>query len=90
MTTPRSSTPAKSSSSESWDFCTRSGLGNENWSAQESESEQSRRLGDGFDLDLDNEGARRLHERWGMTVEAESPSVPFMPDQRVLRMVKPL
>lgn len=43
-----------------------------------------------LDVDFKNDGGRRLYERWGMTVEAESPSVPFMPDQRVLRMVKPL
>ena len=43
-----------------------------------------------LDVDFDNEGGRRLYERWGMTVEVESPSVPFMPNERVLRMVKPL
>ncbi len=43
-----------------------------------------------LDVDFGNDGGRRLYERWGMTVEAESPSVPFMPNQRVLRMVKPL
>ncbi len=43
-----------------------------------------------LDVDSNNEGGRRLYERWGMTVEAESPSWPFMANQRVLRMVKPL
>ena len=43
-----------------------------------------------LDVDSDNDGGRRLYERWGMIVEAESPSWPFMPSQRVLRMAKPL
>lgn len=43
-----------------------------------------------LDVDVGNDGGRRLYERWGMTVEAESPSWPFMPSHRVLRMVRPL
>jgi len=43
-----------------------------------------------LDVSADNDGARRLYERRGMTVEAESPHPPFMPNVRAQRMVKPL
>lgn len=43
-----------------------------------------------LDVAADNDGARRLYESRGMTVEAESPHPPFMPSMRVRRMVKPL
>ena len=42
-----------------------------------------------LDVAADNDGARRLYESRGMTVEAESPHPPFMPGMRALRMVKP-
>ena len=37
-----------------------------------------------------NEGGRRLYERLGMTVEATSPRVLFLPRSRALRMVRTL
>lgn len=43
-----------------------------------------------LDVAADNDGARRLYESRGMTVEAESRHPPFMPNMRALRMVKPL
>lgn len=41
-----------------------------------------------LDVAADNEGARRLYERRGMTVDSQSPTVFLMPDQSVYRMVK--
>ena len=43
-----------------------------------------------LDVAAGNPNARRLYERIGMTVEAESPHPPFMTDMRAFRMVKPL
>lgn len=43
-----------------------------------------------LDVAADNPEARRLYERRGMTMEAESPSVLFASDRRVQRMVKVL
>ncbi|NNC78587.1 MAG: GNAT family N-acetyltransferase [Acidimicrobiales bacterium] len=43
-----------------------------------------------LDVSADNDGARRLYERLGMTVGAESPHPPLMPNMRAQRMVKPL
>lgn len=41
-----------------------------------------------LDAAVDNDGARRLYERRGMTVDGLSPSMFLMSDQRVYRMVK--
>ena len=41
-----------------------------------------------LDVAVDNEGARRLYERRGMTVGATSRSIPFMPASAVHRMTK--
>jgi ribosomal protein S18 acetylase RimI-like enzyme len=41
-----------------------------------------------LDVAANNEGARRLYEHRGMTVEGESPRVLLMPGFRALRMVK--
>ena len=45
-----------------------------------------------FTLDVaeDNEGARRLYERRGMTIEAKSPPIVMTPSSAVYRMVKVL
>ena len=43
-----------------------------------------------LDVAAANDGARRLYEGRGMTIEAESPHPPFMGGSRALRMVKPL
>lgn len=43
-----------------------------------------------LDVAANNKVARRLYEHRGMTVEAESPRVLFMPGFRALRMVKAL
>lgn len=43
-----------------------------------------------LDVAADNDGARRLYERRGMTVDSLSPSMFLMPDKRVYRMVKVL
>ena len=43
-----------------------------------------------LDVAVDNTSAIRLYAKRGMSVEAESPSIVFRPDQRVLRMVKQL
>ena len=43
-----------------------------------------------LDVAADNPEAQKLYERRGMAVEAESPPVLFMPDQKVRRMVKEL
>jgi ribosomal protein S18 acetylase RimI-like enzyme len=43
-----------------------------------------------LDVAAKNDGARRLYERRGMVVKAESPHPPFMPRMRALRMVKPV
>ena len=43
-----------------------------------------------LDVDADNTGARRLYERLGYTVVAESPAAPILGDTRVMRMVRPL
>ena len=43
-----------------------------------------------LDVSSTNAGARRLYERRGMTVEAESPGIAFVPDSSVYRMVKAL
>lgn len=43
-----------------------------------------------LDVAVDNPNARRLYERRGMSVEAESPPIMFMPDKRVYRMAKAL
>lgn len=41
-----------------------------------------------LDVDTDNAGARRLYERLGYQVIAESPAAPILGDTRVLRMVR--
>jgi ribosomal protein S18 acetylase RimI-like enzyme len=41
-----------------------------------------------LDVAVDNDSARRLYERRGMTIEATSPSVPFVPGGAVHRMTK--
>lgn len=43
-----------------------------------------------LDVAVENENARRLYERRGMSVEATSPSVALAPGTAVHRMVKPL
>ena len=43
-----------------------------------------------LDVVENNTGARQLYARRGMTVEATSPRVLFLPDTRAYRMVKPL
>ena len=43
-----------------------------------------------LDVAEQNEGARRLYERHGMTVEAQWPRRFSIPQYRILRMVKPL
>ena len=43
-----------------------------------------------LDVACTNSGARRLYERRGMTAEAESPSIAFVPDSSVYRMAKQL
>ncbi len=43
-----------------------------------------------LDVAVGNEGARRLYEHRGMTIEATSPSIPFMGGTAVHRMTKPL
>ena len=43
-----------------------------------------------LDVAASNPDARRLYERLGMTVEAESPRVLWIPGTSALRMVKPL
>ena len=43
-----------------------------------------------LDVAVNNDGARRLYERRGMTIEATSPSIPFVADTAVHRMTKVL
>ncbi len=43
-----------------------------------------------LDVDIANHGAQRVYQHRGMTVDAESPAIAFMPDKRVYRISKPL
>ena len=43
-----------------------------------------------LDVAIDNDGAKRLYERRGMTVDATSPSISFVPGSAVHRMTKVL
>ena len=43
-----------------------------------------------LDVAAKNDGARRLYESRGMSIEAESPRMPFMSNSQAQRMVKTL
>lgn len=66
------------------------GIGSTLFGATEEEARKSggRRLT--LVVAVENENARRLYERMGMTVEATSPRSVFLPDGQVHRMVKTL
>lgn len=66
------------------------GIGSRLIDCAESEAKATGHTRLALDVAVDNDQARRLYERHGMTVEAESPAITFLPNERVYRMVKPL
>lgn len=66
------------------------GIGSRLFDQTESEARASGHTRLVLDVAVDNKRARQLYERHGMSAEAESPAIAFLPNERVYRMVKPL